>query len=243
MCRGILDGERRRSFKDLGSGMREQVQPKSWQRRLRISVRGLAVLVLVIGGLLGWAVRSARIQRDAVTAVLHAGGSVQSRCTLNGLWINNGTYWMPRWLVDRIGVDYFVRIEAVYLQPATDANLVQVGQLGWLRKLRLSGSSVTDKGLRAIETLTELRTLELAGASITDDGLKSLEALTELRVLSLGYTKIGDEGLMHLRKLTNLKVLLIHNCQASMAGSQALQQVLPQVAIYHAPVCGWPWED
>jgi hypothetical protein len=223
--------------------MREQVQPKPWRHRLRVSVRGLAVLVLVIGGLLGWAVRSARIQRNAVAAILDAGGTVQSRAQLHGHWINYGKFWVPTWAVDRIGVDYFVRIDAVSLDSAIDATLLHAGQLTGLRKLRLPGSSVTDKGLRVIETLTELRSLDLAGASISDDGLKSLEGLTELRVLSLGHTKIGDQGLIHLGRLTNLRVLLIPNCQVTMAGSQALQRVLPQVLIYHAPVCGWPWED
>ena len=48
-----------------------------WRRFLRFSVRGMIVLVLVIGGWLGWIVRSARIQRDAVAAIQRTGGSVQ----------------------------------------------------------------------------------------------------------------------------------------------------------------------
>jgi hypothetical protein len=151
--------------------MREQMQPKPWRHRLRVSVRGLAVLVLVIGGLLGWAVRSARIQRDAVAAILDAGGIVQSRAQLHGHWINYGKFWMLGWVVDRIGIDYFVRIKVISLHYATDATLLHTGQLTGLRKLKLPGSSVTDKRLRAIETLTELRSLDLAGASIGDDGL------------------------------------------------------------------------
>ncbi len=46
------------------------------RRRLRISVRGLMVLVLVLGGGFGWFCHRARIQRDAVAAVRHVGGSV-----------------------------------------------------------------------------------------------------------------------------------------------------------------------
>jgi hypothetical protein len=47
-----------------------------WRRLLRFSVRGLIVLVLVIGAGLGWVVRSARIQREAVAAIKSAGGGV-----------------------------------------------------------------------------------------------------------------------------------------------------------------------
>ncbi len=42
---------------------------RPWRRYLRFSVRGLIVLVLVIGVWLGWLVRSARIQRDAVAVL------------------------------------------------------------------------------------------------------------------------------------------------------------------------------
>ena len=42
---------------------------RPWRRFLRLSVRGLIVLVLVIGAGLGWLVRSAHIQRDAVAAI------------------------------------------------------------------------------------------------------------------------------------------------------------------------------
>lgn len=47
-----------------------------WQRLLRPSVRGLIVLVLVVGAGLGWLVRCAQIQREAVAAIQNAGGLV-----------------------------------------------------------------------------------------------------------------------------------------------------------------------
>ena len=56
--------------------MTDQAKPVSrpWRRFLRFSVRGMIVVVLVIGGWLGWLVRSARIQREAVAAIEEAGG-------------------------------------------------------------------------------------------------------------------------------------------------------------------------
>ena len=39
------------------------------RKYLRFSVRGLIVIVLVVGGCLGWIVRSARIQHEAVAAI------------------------------------------------------------------------------------------------------------------------------------------------------------------------------
>jgi hypothetical protein len=82
---------------------------RPWRRFLRFSVRGMIVLVLVIGGWLGWVVRSARIQRDAVSAIRKDGNHV----AYDWQW-NNGSFvgarrnpWAPRWLVDFLGIDYF----------------------------------------------------------------------------------------------------------------------------------------
>ncbi len=62
--------------------MTDQAVPVSrpWRRFLRFSVRGMIVVVLLIGIGLGWivrAIRGARIQRDAVLAIKNAGGFVQ----------------------------------------------------------------------------------------------------------------------------------------------------------------------
>jgi hypothetical protein len=50
---------------------------RPWRRCLRFNVRGLIVVVLVIGVGLGWVVRQAHGQRDAVAAILRAGGVVE----------------------------------------------------------------------------------------------------------------------------------------------------------------------
>ncbi len=49
---------------------------RPWQRYLRLSVRSLIVVVVLIGATLGWIARSARLQREAVAAILKAGGHV-----------------------------------------------------------------------------------------------------------------------------------------------------------------------
>ena len=58
------------------SCMPEAPVARPWQRFLRLTVRGLIVLVLLIGAGLGWLVRSARIQREAVAAIETAEGEV-----------------------------------------------------------------------------------------------------------------------------------------------------------------------
>ena len=81
----------------------EPVSP-SWKRFLRFRMRGLLVFVLVIGAGLGWIVRDAHVQRDAVAAIQAAGGKVMYDWEWSdGKYIPGGKPWAPRWLVDRIG--------------------------------------------------------------------------------------------------------------------------------------------
>ena len=97
--------------------MNDQAQPVSrpWRSFLRFSVRGLIVVVLLFGGWLGWLVRSARIQREAVAAITKAGGKVKYDWEWrDGNKIPTGEDpWAPLRLVDYIGVDYFGHVTVV----------------------------------------------------------------------------------------------------------------------------------
>ena len=122
-----------------------------WQRFLRFSVRGLIVLVLVIGAGLGWLARAARVQREAVAAIKNAGGSVAYDWEFdNGRIIRNAKPWAPRWLVNFIGVDYFGHVTAVRLvTSSTKINepIVHVGRLTQLQRLDLVSRSISDADL------------------------------------------------------------------------------------------------
>jgi hypothetical protein len=65
---------------------------------------------LLIAGSLGWTVRSARIQREAVAAIRLAGGTVtydwHKRHARNASPFFAKPLW-PEWLVKHLGVDYF----------------------------------------------------------------------------------------------------------------------------------------
>ena len=50
--------------------------PAKCRFRIRLSVRGLMILVLVLSAGLGWVIRPARIQRNTVTAIQRLGGNV-----------------------------------------------------------------------------------------------------------------------------------------------------------------------
>jgi len=95
---------------------RMTVKPKPlsrpWWNYVRFSLRALIVLVLLIGAGLGWLVRSAHVQRDAVAAIRRAGGSVSYDWEWNnGKSVPGGKPWAPKWLVDLVGIDYYAGTE------------------------------------------------------------------------------------------------------------------------------------
>src|SRR5262245_60105787 len=145
---------------------------RPWRRFLSFSVRGLIVFVIVFGAGMGWIVRQAHIQREAVAAIMRAGGLVK----YNKGWIKTNMVHSARnltsgWLVNRIGVDYPSHVTVVWLNRSagrTDSALEQVGSLFQLQQLRLDQSSVSDAGLARLSGLSNLSRLNLEGTHISD---------------------------------------------------------------------------
>jgi internalin A len=203
---------------------------RPWHRFLRFSVRGLIVLVLVIGVGLGWIVRQAHVQRDAVAAIQEAGGSVR----YDWEWGdgNVGKPWAPQWLVDLIGVDFFGHVTAVWVaQSESDVVIAQVGRLTRLQYLGIW--SLSDARLANLKGLTKLTSLGLYGPQVTDARLAHLKGMTNLSFLHLHHTQVTDAGLAHLKGLTNLSELYIVGNQVTLAGLIELNQALPNLKISH----------
>jgi hypothetical protein len=215
-----------------------------WSNRLRMSVRAFLALVLVIGGWLGWIVRSGRIQRDAVAEIRRAGGQVWYE------WeYQDGRFYMgefhcpwPKWLVDHVGVDYLGNVIRVDLNGrGSDADLVHVGKLGRLEELLLIDSSVTDSGLAHLSRSTTLKSLFLAGTRISDSGLSHLKGLTRLKALSLMDTAVTDAGLAHLNGLSALEHVQASDAQFTDSGVSEIRKFLPRLGISRLHRSGATW--
>jgi hypothetical protein len=191
---------------------------RSWRRFLRFSMRGLIVVVLVVGVCMGWlvrVVRNSQVQRDAVATIERERGAVRYNGELV-VWdagpgwheIPPGETWAPRWLVGLLGVDYLYHV--------TTASL-----FGW------PGGA----GMVSVGRLTSLDTLGLEYSGIGDTDLANLTGLTKLSSLDLHDTAITDAGLVHLRRLTNLLKLDLRHTQVTDAGVKELQQALPNLKI------------
>ena len=100
--------------------------PRPWRRFLRFSVRGLIVLVLMIGAGLGWLVRQAHVQRDAVHAIKQAHGlaSYDINPSKGGFPWTGLAAWR-RLIADYIGIDFVFHVTSVNLYgtpPSNDAD-------------------------------------------------------------------------------------------------------------------------
>ncbi len=231
---------------------------RPWRRFLRFSVRGLIVLVLMIGVWLGWIVRSARIQREAVAAITSAGSWVEYDSEWESRKSNPGEKPVPRgWLVGLLGIDYFGQVTAVTLQSTPiDATFVHIGNLTLIKEMNLSafvsdaelahlkgltnlsylclgGNRISDAGLAHLKSLTTLERLSIGSSRVSDAGLAHLEALTNLTVLDLSYTAVTDAGLAHLKGLARLRYLYVNETRVTDAGLKELQQALPNLKIEH----------
>ncbi len=209
---------------------------RSRRRFLRFTVRGLIVLVLVVGAGLGWLVRSAHLQRDAVAAIRNARGVANYDWQWrNGKLVPGGMPWAPRWLVDRIGVDYFGHVTVVLIftsAPATDEAIAHLRHLSRLEQLNLGSSNVDDAGLANLKGLTELLALDLSGTQVTGAGLVHLKGLNKLSYLSLADTNVSDAGLVNLQGLTKLSYVGLARTQVTEAGIKRLKLALPHVTTY-----------
>jgi internalin A len=241
------------TLRSLEPGMTDQARAvlRPWRSYLRFSIRGLIVLVLVIGLGLGWIVRSARIQLDAVAAIEDAGGRVMYDWEWNGgEYTGGGKPWEPAWLVHLIGVDYFGQVTLVidattvqfghlpqkrrppHIESAiNDATLVHLEGMTKLAILVLNESKITDAGLANLKGLTNLSELDLFKTQVTDAGLVHLKVLTKLSYLDLSYTQVTDAGFAHLKGLTNLSEIFLHGTQVTDAGLEDLKQALPSLKI------------
>jgi hypothetical protein len=191
------------------------------------------ILLIILGGGLGWIVHRARAQRDIVAAIVQAGGSVDYDWEwTDGDYIPGKRASWPKWLGDRIGIDYVCNVSRVILLDIkTDPVLVQVGKLNRLECLYLSGPAVTDGRLEPLERLTRLEELRLLGGEIRDAGLAHLESMRSLRRLFLGGPKITNAGLVHLKGLTNLEVLYVMKTGVTGEGMEKLRLALPKLLI------------
>jgi hypothetical protein len=193
-----------------------------------MSVRGLMIFILMLGGGLGWVtheVRSARARRDAVAAIDGARYTV----IYDWQWKDGkvvrgrGRPPWPKWLVGAVGIDLlgqpvyvdlaFRVVMSTGRHPrgiADGALMALVGRLERLEHLDLyDNPRLTDADLVHLRGLTRLHDLRLGRGGVRGPGLIHLRALTRLESLRLWRMPLTDADLAPLAGLRSLRRLVI----------------------------------
>ncbi len=194
----------------------DALKPTS-RRRLGLSVRALMLVVLVLGGWLGWIAHRARVQREAVAVIRRHHASVW----FNQSWHRNpfppdpqpGPPLLRRW----VGPDYFDTALSVNFyggrtpQKTMGDDVMRAAcQLAWLEHLSIVGCDATDAGAEGLGGLTRLRSLDVRfNPRMTARAVKDIGRLTELEFLGLGAIPLRDEDMGFLRRLTKLQTLAL----------------------------------
>jgi hypothetical protein len=213
---------------------RSDSRSRSWWHRIRLSVRGLIVVVLLIGGGLGWVVRKARIQRDAVRALQSRGAFIFYDWQFKDGHTTDGKPPAPKWLVRLIGVDYFGKIVSITFPQ--QVNAIIIGQertyLGTTGGAMLSfDTRVSDADLVHLKDLDHIEILNLNNSPISDAGLAYIAGLSHLYALGLDDTGVTDAGLAHLKRLPKLRFLDMQRTVVTDAGEEDMRRAKPDLEI------------
>jgi hypothetical protein len=198
---------------------------------LRITVRGLILLVAGLAGWLAWIVHNARAQHDGVVAITKAGGFVEyERADLSAL----GTCGKQirktlDWMLPFVGHDYIdhpvgvswggSNCECILTDEQRHAiapALARIGALSRLKHLDLSWTNGQKCDFTGINRLTQLRELNLTCTTTTDP--LPIGTLDQLEKLFLFATPATDAWLFHFQGLTRLRLLHVGETAITDAG-------------------------
>ncbi len=181
-------------------------------RRLRLvlSVRTLMLLVLLVGGWLGWQVRRANVQKRAVAQVKKAHGDIIYEYPYPGGFRNSREdHWAPAWLRKAIGDAYFQEVKGVTFY---NINIKFEGNSATFTSFPES-EAVTDAQIALIKPFDRLESVIIHSPHITDAALAVLGRIPSLREIELQEMLVTDVGLAHLKPLKRLRKLVLHQFQ------------------------------
>lgn len=208
------------------------------RRWLQFRLRTLLIAVLVLSLPLSWfAVRMerARRQREAVQAIVKAGGRVfydYQGDNTEDAFDPSAKSPNPNWVRALLGDDFLSDATAVFGdENFGDSEASNLNSLTGITGLYLENAKITDAGVEHVKGLDKLLYLELRYTEITDAGLKHLERLTNLRYLSLCNTQVTDAGVRNITRLTNLEGLDLKHTHITEDGLKKLQEALPNCKI------------
>ena len=220
--------------------------PATRRRWFRFSLRMLLLVVTVLCVWLGFKVNAARRQREAVMAILKAGGTVTFsyqcvpvRGNPDALSLDpNALPNAPAWLRACLGDDFFRNADEVILngRAISEEDLAQPMNLSGLWYLFLTDVKIVrvdsdnqrliqDADLIGLGQLGELRRLALGKADINGFGLASLVNLKHLKSLNVVNTHVDDSGMESIGRIVPLADLNLGGTRISDSGLKQLRSL------------------
>jgi len=215
------------------------------------------MILVLIGGLLGWYILKVYEQHEIVAAVREAGGEVgyewqvASGGNLQELVKSTGAMptafggrvvW-PKWLVDLLGMDAFGRVDKVWFVIFKYASirgegLVHLGRMGSLETLAILRSK--------IESLNDLPAIPLKNlcvpfTAIDDRGLARLRSMPALNEVFLDGTKITDTGLECLITQPTIESVHVNGTRVTASGVGAFRVKKPRAVVAYGPIQKSPY--
>ncbi len=191
--------------------------PALYRCWFRISLRALMVLVLIVGGLIGWMAHTIRTQRQAVAAVRAADalvfydwqiGDIAPQSAAAPVYRTEPT--APRWLRRILGDELFQSVNNVqFRQPIDPALLATVARFDRLAYLDFTDAGGPAESYAGLATLTHLEHLGVHGPGVTDAKLAAVGQIRSLQTLVVDRVEATDAGYAALAGLGNMTGLYI----------------------------------
>jgi hypothetical protein len=240
--------------------------PKLKRRWFQFSLRTLLIFTLVVAIACAWLgskIEKKRKEREAVEAILKAGGIVvydyQKPSMISGRTFKPVEEpYGPEFLRNFLGENFFSEVYAVQHSNTTlpDEELEFLERFPHMEDLNLSGCQMSVAGAARLGRLAAIRslclggaspinfdqikelklleTLSLSGANVSDADLVGIKQLSQLKTLFLSQTNVTDNCLEELKGLTNLQTLLLNNTSVTADGLKRFHAALPKCTIGHS---------
>jgi hypothetical protein len=190
-------------------------------------------------------VSAARRQREAVTAIVKAGGTVNYDyefvpsaipADVQRRLVHGRVTPGPVWLRNQIGDDYFRTVVRVcFNHPKATirkADLDELVKLPHVKDFVLEGTGFHDEDLKALGELRQLEVLQLIDMRINGSILARLPNPERLKNLCLSKTNIDDAALRRVEEMTGLETLWLDGTRVTSAGLRHLRSLMNLKNLY-----------
>lgn len=197
---------------------------------LRFTLRTLLLLVTMLCIWLGIHTQRARRQKELVEEIQRNIGSVEYDFEYRAG--GKGKSWAPKWLLDRLGIDFFHGVKQVHTRERK--LLPKLAAMPALVELIIWDHELTDTDLAALRGHPRLQSFRVASdlhatlpgdypdtTLVGDSSLKLIGELPALEEVAIDGYHITDQGLADLAKSRTLRSIFVDQCDASVTPAAA----------------------